>query len=89
MESNNKEREGLVVDLRPTTEWTEKSQWRLCLLANIPPSNGRTLLQELFDEAYETDPFPAEILTCLRDGTRHHWKITLGDCGDDDGHFRY
>ena len=62
----------LVVDLRPTEEWKEKLQLNLRLLADTPPRDRHTSLQKLFDEAYKTDPFPTEILTCLQNGTQHH-----------------
>ena len=79
-------KDALGVDLRPTEEEKEKPQRNLRLLADIPPGDGRTLLQNQFDEAYHTDPFPTEILNCLRGGTQHHKKITLRDCGEDYGH---
>ena len=50
---------------------------------------GRTPLQNLFDEASQTDPSPTEILNCPEEGTQHHKKITLGDCGEDNGHLTY
>ena len=82
-------KEALVVDLKPTEEWKEKPQRNLRLLADTPPRDGHTPLQKSFDEAYHTDPFPTEILNCLRGGTQHHKKITLGDCGEDNGHLTY
>ena len=81
--------DGLVVDLKPTEEWMEKPQRDLRLLADTLPGDGHTPLQTLFDEVHHTDPFPPEILNCLRGGTHHHKKITLGDCGEDNGHLRY
>ena len=78
--------ETLVVDQRPTRE---KSQQDMRLWADTPPRAGRTPLRNLFDEAYQTDPFPTEILNCLKEGTQHHRKITLGDCGEDNGHGTY
>ena len=59
------------------------------LLADIPPRDGRLSLEKLFDEAYQTDPFLTEILTFIQEGTQHHRKITLGDCGDDNGQLTY
>ena len=79
----------MVEDLRPTGEGKEKPQRNLRLLADTPPRDGRTPLQKLFDEAYHTDPFPTDILNCLRGGNQHHKKITLGDCGEDNGHLTY
>ena len=79
----------LVVDLRLTEEWKENPHRNLRLLADTPPRDGRTPLEKLFDEAYHTDPFPTEILNCLREGTQHHREITLGDCREDNGHLTY
>ena len=81
--------EAIVVDLGPTEEWKEKPQWDLRLLGDTPLRDGRSPLQTLFDEANQTYPFPTEILNCLRGGTRHHKKITFGDCWEDNGHITY
>ena len=81
--------DALVVDLNPTEEWKEKLQRNLRLLAETPPRDGRTPWRKLFDEGYHTDPFPTEILNCLRGDNQHHKNISLGDCGEDDGHFTY
>ena len=79
--------EALVVDLRPREEG--KPQRDLRLLAYTPPRDGCTTLQHLFDEAYQTDSFPTEVLNYLRVGTQHYKKNTLGDCGEDNGHLTY
>ena len=78
--------EALVVDLRLTGE---KLQQDLRLLADTLPRDGRTPLQNLFDKAYQTHLFPTEILNCLKEGTQHHRKLTLGDCREDNGHLTY
>ena len=81
--------DALVVELRPTEEEKKKPQRNLRLLVDTPPRDGRTPLQKRFDKAYHTDPFPTEILNCLRGGTQHHKQITLGDCGEDHAHLTY
>ena len=66
--------EALEVDLRPTRG---KPQQDLHLLSDTAPRDGRTPLQDLFDKAYQTDPFLTEILNCLKEGTQDQRKITL------------
>ena len=70
-------------------ETTRKAQKTLRLLAITSPRDGQTPLKKVFVEGYATDPFPTEIRPCLHEGTQHHRKITLGDCGDDDGRLTY
>ena len=61
-----------------------KSQWLpktdLGLLASTPSLDGRSQLETLFDEGYDTDPFPLEILEMLRRGERILNMITLSEC---------
>ena len=56
-----------------------KSQ-NLGLLADIPPTNGRSHFDTLFTKAYEADPFPSEIIASLLRGQRTCNKISLNEC---------
>ena len=55
-----------------------KSQ-NLGLLADIPPTNGCSYFDTLLDKAYETDPFPSEIIASLLSGQRTCNKISLNE----------
>ena len=84
----------LETDIRTMVgEWEDheeqKSHGIMCLLASNLPRNGRTPLHKLFNDDYETDLFPTEILTCFQNGTQHHRKITLGECGEENGRLTY
>ena len=56
-----------------------KSQ-NLGLLADIPPTNGRSHFDTLLTKAYEADPFPSEIIATLLRGQRMCNKISLNEC---------
>ena len=56
-----------------------KSQ-NLGLLADIPPTNGRSHFDTLLSKAYEADPFPFEIIGSLPNGQRTCSKISLNEC---------
>ena len=55
-----------------------KSQ-NLGLLADIPPTNGRSHFDTLLTNAYEADPFPSEIIGSLLRGQRTCNKISLNE----------
>ena len=61
----------------------------LGLLASTPSLDGRSRLATLFDEGYDTYPFPLEILDMLRRGERISNKITLSECEEHDGRLLY
>ena len=56
-----------------------KSQ-NLGLLADIPPTNGRSHFDTLLTKACEADPFPSEIIASLLRGQRTCNKISLNEC---------
>jgi hypothetical protein len=47
---------------------------------DIPPALDAPTLNQLFHEAYATDPFPNKVLQMLRDGTKQCKDITLAEC---------
>ena len=83
----NEERE------QPRMQTLLKSQWPpeadLGLLASSPSLDGHSRLETLFDEGYDTDPFPLEILDMLRRGEIISNKITLNEYEEHDGHLLY
>jgi transposase InsO family protein/predicted aspartyl protease len=66
-----------------------KSQGSLGLLADIPPSDGRTRFDILLAQGYQTDPFPTDILGKLERGERTSHLITLSECEARDGRLYY
>ena len=61
----------------------------LRLLADIPPPVGRTPLESLLVEAYETDPFPQSVLDDLAKGTQRRKDISLSLCAEANGRLHY
>jgi hypothetical protein len=59
------------------------------LLADNSPMIMRPTLDELFLEAYQTDPFPSQVLTMLDNQVRHSRLISLAECGRDDNRLTY
>ena len=78
----------MLIKTTDTAESLEKLP-QLHLLVDNPISEGRTLLETLFNKAYEADPFPSSVLTMLREGQRHCKHITLAECTEDNGKLRY
>ena len=56
-----------------------KSQ-NLGLLADNPPTKGRSHFDTLLTKAYEADPFPSEIIASLLRGQHTCNKISLNEC---------
>ena len=65
-----------------------KSQ-NLGLLADIPPTNGRSHFDTLLTKAYEADPFPSKIIASLLRGQRTCNKISLNECEVQDDRLYY
>ena len=88
-ESNgeNEEREQHRVQTLLKSQWPPEED--LGLLASTPSLDERSQLETLFDEGYDTDPFPLEILNMLRRGERISNKITLSGCKEYDGRLLY
>src|SRR5215213_367340 len=59
------------------------------LLADNSPTIMRSTLDELFLEAYQTDPFPSQVLTMLDNQVRHSRLISLAECGRNDNRLTY
>lgn len=53
------------------------------------PAQGAPTFQELFQEAYETDPFPRKILQLLKTGASQSKEITLAECTNDKEQLKY
>ena len=71
----------LDADMAPTEQQRPQLESHaLCLLAAIPPGDGRDPLRTLFERAYQTDKTPASILGALERGDKRHTEITLADC---------
>lgn len=45
--------------------------------------------EELFDPAYEKDPFPAKVLQMLADDVRHSKEVSLSKCSNDNERLRF
>ena len=88
-ESNgeNEEREQHRVQTLLKSQWPPDAD--LGLLASTPSLDGHSRLETLFDEVYDTDPFPLEILDMLRRGERISNKITFNECKEHDGRLLY
>jgi transposase InsO family protein len=61
----------------------------LKLMADVTPEPPKPTLEELYDQAYETDSFPNTVLQMLRDNKRHCRQISLGECGNRNGRLTY
>lgn len=62
---------------------------QLQIFANGLPDDDAPTLDALFVEAYDADPFPAEVIHMLQQGERHSRKITLAECGMDGDRLTY
>jgi transposase InsO family protein len=62
------------------------------VVADAPPPPDPLLaaeLDRLFNEAYEADHFPNDVLRMLRDDVRHSRRITLAECREQAGRLWY
>jgi transposase InsO family protein len=66
------------------------------LLADGPPAqpplplgDEAVTLARLFQEAYDADPFPSQVLRMLQDGVRHSRRITLAECAQERDRLTY
>ena len=50
------------------------------LLASNSPSDVRDPLPGLFEQAYQTDKTPSQILQAIQHGNKRHPEITLSEC---------
>ena len=52
----------------------------LQLMADGLPDNEIIPLKQLFEQAYDADPFPQMVIQMLNDGVQHSKQISLADC---------
>jgi transposase InsO family protein len=59
------------------------------VVADAPDPLLAAELNRLFNEAYEADPLPNDVLRMLRDGVRQSRRITLAECREQAGRLWY
>ena len=61
----------------------------LHVCADIWDNNKEPSLEDLFQQGFATDPFPAEVLRMLQDGVRHSREISLSECEEKNGRLTF
>jgi hypothetical protein len=59
------------------------------MCADLPDDNEEPLLEDIFQQGYATDPFPAKVFRMLEDGIRHSREISLAECRKENGELIY
>ena len=62
-----------------------ESRPEMRLLASNSPSDGRDPLPGLFEQAYQTDKIPNQVLQALQRSDKRHPEITLAECENRSG----